>query len=171
MIGVGRTYIVPMVTGTTAATSMPATNPFEVFYIKPAADKICIIEGIYLAGVGLAADAGDAQEELLDVRLLYIPTTVTASSGGNSITPQPTAINDSAAGFTARTADTTVATSSGTIVTRHQDGWNNRVPYVWMPPPEDRIIVANAAAVVFRVMTGPADAITIGGSMQVRELP
>ena len=171
MIGLGRAYVVPMVSGTTAATSMPATNAFEAFYIKPAADKICVIEAVYLAGVGLAADAGDAQEELLDLRILYIPSTVTASSGGNSVTPQPLSINDTAASFTARSADTTPATSSGTIVTRHQDGWNNRVPYVWIPPPEHRIIVANAAAVTVRIITGPADAITIGGSVLVRELP
>jgi hypothetical protein len=171
MIGVGRAYVVPLVAGTGAVGSLPLTNPTEIFYIKPAADKICVVEAFYLSNAGLSADAGDAQEELIDLRMLYIPATVTASSGGNAPTPQPVIVNDAAAGFTARTLDTTVATSSGTIVSRHMDGWNSRIPYVWNPPPEHRVIVANAAALTVRVMTGPADAIPVSGAVVVRELP
>lgn len=164
MIGLGRLYTVDFV-----AVSIIAQQ--DLFYIKPAADKICIIEAIYLAASGGTADAGDAQEELLDVELLYVPATVTAGSGGTAPTPQPKMINDSAASFTARVNDTTKATSSGTIVNRHPDGWNNRIPFVYAPPAEHRDIVANAAAVVFRLNTTPVDAILVSGSMCVRELP
>jgi hypothetical protein len=164
MIGLGRAYSVFF-----AAVSVTAQQDF--FYIKPAADKICIIEAVYLGASGGTADAGDAQEELYDVELIYLPATVTAGSGGTAPTPHPLIVNDAAAGFTARVNDTTKATTSGTSVASHPDGWNNRIPYAFVPPAEHRDIVANAAAIVFRLNTTPADAILISGKMNVRELP
>lgn len=164
MRGLGRLYSVNFINVTVSAQQ-------DLFYIKPAADKICFIEQIKLGVVGGAADAGDAQEELLDVELLYVPATVTVGSGGTAPTPQPAAINDSAAGFTARVNDTTKATSSGTIVGRSPDGWNTRIPYLWLPAPEHCMIVANAAAIVFRLNTTPADALAVNGDMLVREMP
>jgi hypothetical protein len=164
MIGIGRLYSVVF-----AAVSVSLQQ--DLFYIKPAADKICIIEAVYLGTSGGVADAGDAQEELFDVELIYLPATVTASSGGAAYTPSPVAINDSAAGFTARINDTTKATTSGTAAIRHPDGFNNRVPYVYVPPAEHRDLVANAAAMVFRLNTTPADAILLSGDMRVREIP
>lgn len=164
MMGLGRLYVVEF-----HGVSISAQQ--DLFYIKPAADKICFVEQVKLSNVGVAADAGDAQEELFDVELCYVPATVTASAGGNSFTPKPLAINDTAAGFTARINDTTKATSSGTIDNRDSDGWNVRIPYIWLPAPEHRPIVSNAAAFVFRLNSTPTDAITCNGSMLVRELP
>jgi hypothetical protein len=164
MIGLGRAYAVEF-----HAVSIAAQQDF--FYIKPAADKICVLEALYLSNVGIAADAGDAQEELLDIRLAYVPATVTVGSGGGAMTPNPLAINDTAASFTARINDTTKATSSGTIVWRHSDGWNVRVPYVWMPPPEHRLILANATAMTVQLNSTPTDAVLCSGTLIVRELP
>lgn len=164
MIGLGRLYVVEF-----HNVSVTAQQTF--FYIKPAADKICVIEAVYLAASGVAADAADAQEELLEVALCYIPATVTAGSGGGAFTPTPKSVNDSAAGFTARINDTTKTTSSGTILNRHSDAWNSRVPYVYMPPPEHRDLVANAAAIDFRLNSTPTDAVLMNGTMYVREMP
>lgn len=164
MIGLGRAYSVFF-------TAVSVTAQQDLFYIKPAADKICVIESIYIAASGGTADAGDAQEELLDVELIYLPATVTASAGGAAVTPHPLIANDAAAGFTARVNDTTKATTTGTSVVSHPDGFNNRIPYVYAPPAEHREIVANAAAMVFRLNTTPADAILLSGKMVVRELP
>lgn len=165
MIGLGRLYVVQF-TGVSVAAQQ------DLFYVKPAADKICVIEGVFVSNVGGAADAGDAQEELYSVELIYLPATVTAGTGGTAFTPVPKLVNDTAAGFTARVNDaTTVATTSGTAVKRHSDGWNVRVPYVYLPLPEHRDIVANAAAIVFRLGSTPADAVTCNGTMLVREMP
>jgi hypothetical protein len=163
MIGLGRAYSVNFV-----AVSIAAQQ--DLFYIKPAADKPVVIEGLYLSNVGIAADAGDAQEELWDVELIRVPATVTASTGGASMTPNPLQASDAAAGFTARINDTTKATSTGTLLVLHADGWNVRIPYVWMPPPEHRIIVANAQAIVARLNSTPTDAVLCSGTMIVREL-
>src|SRR3954463_7635391 len=129
MIGVGRSSALTFENVAIAAAQ-------DIFYIKPAADKICIIEAIYLSNVGGAADAGDAQEELLRLVVNRLPATVTVGSGGSASatgTLNPLSVNDTAAGFTGRTNDTTPATTSGTARTLHADGWNVRVPYVWMP--------------------------------------
>jgi hypothetical protein len=45
------------------------------------------------------------------------------------------------------------------------------VPYVWMPPPEQRILVANAEAVVVKLLSTPADSVSCSGTIIVRELP
>jgi hypothetical protein len=164
MLGHGRLYVVEF-------HAISITLQQDLFYMKPAADKICIVEQIKLGVVGGNVDAGDAQEELLDVEMIRVPATVTASSGGNSMTPNPYMANDSAAGFTARVNDTTKATTSGTLLNLDSDAWNSRIPYLYQPTPEDRFIVANAQAFVVRLNTTPADALSVNGSMLVRELP
>jgi len=164
MIGIGRAYSV-VFSGVGIAAEQ------EFFYIKPAADKVCVIEAIEISNTGKAEDAGDAQEEFLRVDLIRIPATVTASSGGTAPTPNPLSTNDNAAGFTARVNDTTVATTTGTALTLISTGFNIRAPYIWMPPPEHRILVANAQALVCRLKTAPTDSVTMSGTMIVRELP
>lgn len=163
-LGLGRAYSLEF-----HNISVSAQQDF--FYIKPAADKICLLEAVYLSNAGGAADAGDAQEELWRLEIIRLPSTVTVGSGGSAPTPTPLAVNDTAAGFTGRTNDTTVATTSGTATNLHSDGLNVRIPYVYLPPPEHRIIVANAQAVVVRLVSTPADAVTMNGVAIVRELP
>lgn len=167
MIGLGRLYSLTFENVTISAAQ-------DLFYIKPAADKICIIEAAYLSNVGGTADAGDAQEELLRIAFNRLPATVTVGSGGSASatgTLNPMSVNDTAASFTGRTNDTTPATTSGTARTLHADGWNVRIPYVWVPPPEHRILVANAEAVVFKLLAAPADAVSVSGTLLVREMP
>jgi hypothetical protein len=163
MFGLGRAYTVPF-------SAVAVTAKMDLFYLKPAADKPISLEWFEIAASGGTADAGDAQEELLDIRVIKLPATVTVGSGGTAPTPSPLATNDAAAGFTARVNDTTVATTSGTALTMHPSGWNNRVPGVWLPPPEHRQLVANAQAIVVRLETAPADSILLSGVAYVREL-
>jgi hypothetical protein len=167
VIGAGRLYAVEF-HNTTLTT---AGGDQDLFYIKAAADKPCIIEAVYLSNVGVAADAGDAQEELHRIEIIRVPATVTAGSGGGAMTPNPMMTNDAAAGFTARINDTTVATTSGTLLWLHSDGWNVRVPYVYMPPPEHRPAVANAQAIVVRLGSTLTDDIVCNGTCLVREMP
>ena len=164
MLGIGRLYTVEF-------HAVAITAQQDLFYIKPAADKLCFIEMVKLAVSGASADAGDTQEELFDISLLRVPTVVTASAAGNAATPTPISFNDAAASFTARTNDTTKATSTGTILNLDSDGMNSRVPYIYLPAPEHRLPVANPNAIVCRLNTTPADSILMSGTMLVRELP
>jgi hypothetical protein len=164
MFGLGRLYVVEF-------HNVSVTAQQDFFYIKPAADIICFVEEIKLAVAGGTADAGDAQEELYDIELIRLPATVTAGSGGTVFTPTPMARNDSAASFTAHTNDTTVATTSGTALNIDSDGMNSRSPYLYLPAPEHRPVVANANAIVSRLKTTPADAVLMNGRALVREIP
>lgn len=164
MMGLGRLYTVAF-----AAVSVSAQQ--TLFYIKPAADKICSIEEFRLGVAGVAADAGDAQEELYDIELLYLPATVTVGSGGSAPTPAPKQVNDTAASFTARVNDTVKATTSGTAALRMIDAMNSRIPYIHLPAPEHRDLVANAAAIIVNLNSTPGDAVLMNGTMLVRELP
>ena len=159
----GRCYTVEF-----HAVSVSAQQEF--FYIKPAADKPCQIEWAKIRNVDSTTEAGDAHEDFWRVELIYLPPTVTASSGGNSFTPNPIEVNDAAAGFTARINDTTKASSNGTAYNLDSDGMNNRIGYDYLPTPENRPVVANAAAVVLRLNTTPAATNLLNGTMYVREL-
>jgi hypothetical protein len=168
LISIGRTY-------TLQFQNVAVSAQQDLFYIKPAADKITVLEAVYLMNTGGTADAGDAQEEMFRIEFIRLPATVTVGSGGTASgtggTIQPLSVNDAAAGFTGRVNDTAVATTSGTAANIHSDGMNVRVPYVWLPPPEHRILVANAQALVVRLVTTPADAVTMDGTALIREIP
>lgn len=164
MMGLGRLYVVEF-------HNVAVTVQQDFFYIKPAADKPVFIEMVKIAAAGGSADAGDAQEELYDIECIYLPATVTAGSGGTSATPAPKMVNDTAASFTGRVNDTTKATTSGTAANRDSDGMNSRIPYIWLPAPEHRDIIASAAAFVCRLNTTPADSILLNGTCLVREIP
>lgn len=164
MIGLGRAYVIEF-------HGVSVTAQQDLIYIKPAADKPCIIEYAKLSVSGLNADAGDAQEELYDIEVIRVPATVTVGSGGGAFTPNPLATNDAAAGFTARINDTTKATTSGALKVLDAGGMNSRTDYIYLPLPEHRPMVANAEAIVLRLNSTPADAILLSGTMIVRELP
>lgn len=160
----GRPYSVNFV-------AVSCTAQQDLIYLKPAADKIIVLEAVYISNVGGTADAGDTTEELYDIEIIRVPATVTVGSGGSSMTPNPLLANDTAAGVTARINDTTKATTSGTLKVLHADGMNTRVPYAYVPPPENRAVVANAEALVVRLNTTPNDAILLSGTAYIRELP
>jgi len=164
MMGHGRLYTVEF-------HNVAVTAQQDFFYIKPAADKICFIEMVKIAVAGVALDAGDAQEELYDIELIRVPATVTVGSGGGAFTPIPTDVNDVAAAFTARINDTTKATTSASLGVLDADGMNSRAPYLYLPAPEHREVVANAQAIVGRLNSTPGDSALFSGTMKVRELP
>lgn len=139
----------------------------DLFELTPADDKPIELLGLYLSNVGGTADAGDAQEELL--RLLVRRGYTTSGSGGSAPTPAPLDPNDAAAGFTAEVNNTTVATT-GTTADLHADGWNVRVPYQVVWPPEMRPKASQAnTTIVVRLVGAPADGIAMSGTLYVKE--
>lgn len=155
-------------TVTFAAATLPATNPIDVFAITPAAQKPVAFVGLTIDNVGIGADAGDAQEELLSVAVIRGFTSV--GSGGATPTPAPVQTADVAAGFTAHTNDTTVATT-GTSVNVIEIGWNVRVPLREFWPIElcPTASVTNTTMLV-RIQAGGADTISYNGTLWVAEL-
>ena len=158
-----RTYTV-----TFAAGTIPATNALDLFEITPADDKPVYLLGLTLDNVGVAADAGDAQEELLGLTVVRGYTV--SGSGGSAPTPAPLGSSiDTAAGFTAETLNTTVA-NTGSNVTLLAFGWNVRVPLREFWPQEIWPGASQAnTTIVVRLAAGGGDAITANGTLYVAE--
>lgn len=145
------------------AVSVSAAQDF--FEISPADDKPVEIVGLMLAQTGVA-DVGDANEELLRIQIIRGHST--SGSGGSAATPRPMNPSDTAAGFAAEVNNTTVA-SAGTGVTLHEDAFNVRAGYMnWWPEGMGPAATQANGTIVVRT-TAPADAITLSGTLYVRE--
>lgn len=153
----GRTYTVVF-----SAVSVSAAQ--DLFELLPADDRPIEIVGIEL---GQTSDAGDAADELLQISIIRGHTT--SGSGGTTPTPTPMSPLDTAAGFTAEVNNTTVA-SVGTTTTLHTGAWNVRAGYINWFPEEARPVCSQAQTSIVVRQTAPADAITMSGTLYVREL-
>jgi hypothetical protein len=155
----GRIYTVVF-----GAVSISAAQ--DAFEITPADDKPVELVGITFDQTGVG-DVGDAAEELL--RWTVIRGHTTSGSGGSAPTPRPTQRNDAAAGFAAEVNNTTIA-SVGTAVTLHEGAFNVRAGMIfWWPPGCEPSAGQGDTTIVVR-LPAPADAITISGTLYVREL-
>lgn len=112
------------------------------------------------------SDVGDAQEEILRLRIRAGQTTV--GSGGSAPTPIPVDSRDSAASFTSRINDTTQATA-GTIVVHAELGWNIRVDRDFWLPPQYTFVFLGGRRWTVEIPAAPNDSLTLGGTLWVEE--
>lgn len=108
------------------------------------------------------SDLGDAQEEVLRIRIRQGQTVV--GSGGTSGTAIPQDVDDAASGSTIRLNDTTQA-GTGTIVVDEIFGWNIRVPLTRIWTPETRPIAKGGRRLTIELVGAPADSITVSGNL------
>lgn len=155
----GRIYTVVF-----GAVSVSAAQ--DAFELTPADDKPVELVGITFDQTGVA-DVGDAAEELL--RWTVIRGFTASGSGGSAPTPRPVKRGSAAAGFTSEVNNTSLATT-GTSVTLHEGAFNVRVGerYWWPEGMEPDAIQADTTILVR--FPAPADAITLSGTLYVREL-
>jgi hypothetical protein len=153
----GRMYTV-----TFSAVAVSAAQ--DLFEITPADDRPVEIVGIEL---GQTSDAGDANDELLQISI--IRGHATSGSGGSAATPAVTSPLDTAAGFTAEVNNTTVATT-GTPITLQTGAWNIRAGYINWFPEDARPSATQANTTIVVRQTAPSDALTMSGTLYVREL-
>lgn len=139
----------------------------DFWEVTPADDKPVYIAGIWLDNVGGTADAGDAQEECL--RLAIYRGFTTSGSGGSTVTPVPANSSiDTAAGATVEINNTTVATTSGTLLAAM--GWNVRVPFREWIPQEFWVGASQTnTTLLVRLVTAPADAVSMSGTLWIVE--
>lgn len=108
--------------------------------------------------------------EAKDITFKRVPATVTVT-GGTSVTPRPMLPNDTASAVTATINNTTLATSTGTIVTEYADDFNFLNGFYWSPAGnDDRIIIAPSSAFTVRLGTGPSGSMTVSGTVTFAEL-
>ena len=106
----------------------------------------------------------------LRVRLVYLPATVTAGSGGSAGVINPSIATDTAATVTERTNDTTQATTSGTAVALQPDVMNVLNGYQHLPFEEDRFIIGPNSGFIVSLDTAPSSAQTWNGTIKFAEL-
>jgi hypothetical protein len=160
-----RIYAVPF-TGTVTA----AGTDTDLWSFQPADDKPIKLAGFRLSQI---SEVGDAQEEGLRITVRRMTATFTVGSGGGSVTAAapPGDSAEPAWTFTARTNDTTVATTSGTNQVTEELGWNERnSPYeMFYPDPKFYTKARQTEAIVIRMETTLADDMTFTGTAWIEE--
>ncbi|MGW5259690.1 hypothetical protein ACWEQG_01865 [Microbispora sp. NPDC004025] len=145
----GRMYSAPINVGA-------HTAQIDYFELLAAAGKPLLLHGFEL---GQATEVGDAQEEQLVLVLKRITGAPTSGSGGGTSTFAPLTPNDTAAGATLETGNTTKLTG-GTSAELARFAWNVRAPLLYLPPPEGRITLDAGTRLVLEETTTPADSVT-----------
>lgn len=161
-----RFYTVPL-----SGTLTNAGGDTDIFSLQPADDKPIRLWGFTLGNV---SEVGDTAEEGVRITVKYLPATFTVGSGGSAVTAvapvdEP---GGSVWGATVRTNDTTVATSSGTVLVRDEFAWNIRnSPYEhWYPNERFCPYAAQGTGIVIRLETTLADDVTFSGACYFEEL-
>lgn len=142
-----------------------ANGTVDFFEIAPADDKPCIIHAVFLSQ---SSDVGDAEEEMLRIKVIRGHSTL-GSAGGtdNEIPLNP---NDAAAGYVGGIHNTTIA-SVGTPVDLHAEAFNVRTGWQMIWTPEMRPVVTQAqTTLVVRLMAAVTDDLVMSGTIYVEEL-
>jgi len=135
------------------------------FELTPATNKPIEIVGLFISQ---SSDFGDAAEEQLRFRIIRGHTT--SGSAGTAATPRPTDPNDGAASFTAEVNNTSIA-AGGTPVNLHSESFNIRTGYamIWTPELHHKATAGDTTMVV-RLLNNPLDALSMSGTLYVREV-
>jgi len=152
-------YNLPLVrTSVTVAVSLAE--------ILNAATQVIIVHGIELSQ---STEIKEAEEEM--IQLQWRSGMTAAGTGGNAgVVAIPQLILDAASGCTIRSFDT-VKPSGGTIVTHKTWDWNLRAsPFIWMPPPEQRLVIAPSMRAALELTAAPTDATTFGGQIIIEAI-
>lgn len=154
----GRMYVAEF-----ADVAVSAAQDF--FELTPATNRPIVIHAVYLSQ---NSDVGDAAEEMLTVKI--IRGHATSGSGGSTQTPTPLIALDTASGITSAELNNTTIASSGTAVDLHSEAFNIRAGWVYMPTPEMRPhCTAAGVRIVVRLLTTPADSLTMSGTIYFEE--
>jgi hypothetical protein len=136
----------------------------DFFELTPADDKPVEIIGMFLSQ---SSDVGDSAAEILRYKVIRGHTT--GGSGGAAPTPRPLNRSGAAAGFTAETCNTTIA-SVGSTVNLHSDCFHIAAGLqLWLPEGCEWEASQADTTIVIRLMAAPIDALTMSGTLYVVE--
>lgn len=112
---------------------------------------------IHRVSIGQFSEAGDAEAEM---QAVSIGRYTTVGSGGVANSTSSLVPSERAPDLGSRRGDTTVATLSAVLV---NDAWNLQAGWLYLPTPDERVIVPAVAAEGIYVRTGPfADTVSMG---------
>ncbi|MEO8926359.1 MAG: hypothetical protein ABI306_04270 [Caulobacteraceae bacterium] len=113
---------------------------------------------------------GLAAWEAKPVKLIRLPATVTAGSGGTAAAAQRLNNGDAAPTLTARANDTTPASTSGTASVLVARDWELLNGLLIVFTPDERPVIAPGQSVSLNLPVAPSAAMTASGTMVVEEL-
>ena len=154
-----------------AFSAVAITNAQDLFEIvAPADSRVRLLE----IDIGQYSDFADAQAEILSLAIHRGHTV--SGSAGSTVTPVNVNPYGRAAGAVVEANNTTVATTSGTLL--WATGWHLQAGFIWRPP-EDmprgldpfrrHILIKPSQRLVIRI-TAPTDEITTNGSILFEEI-
>jgi len=117
-----------------------------------------VLHSLYL---GQNTDFGDAAAEIMIIKFRRVTDALT-----NVTAEALLDLGDAAALADLNVNDTTQLVTG--VDTIHSDCWNIQLPYIWMPPPEQRIVLEVGNVVVITIDT-PDDSITMQGTLYFSE--
>lgn len=149
---------------TVSFLAVAVTVQVDLFELTPADDKPIEVIGVF---IGQSSDFGDAAAEILAYSAIRGFTS--SGSGGSATTPRPLNRSDTAAGFTAETCNTTLATT-GTTNQLHADTFHvANGEKLWLPEGCEWEASQADTTMVVRLQAAPADSLTMSGTLYVRE--
>ena len=141
-------------------TISAAQDLFSVLSTSGMAFRLCEFQ--------LSADAPTTTAGLR-IAIKRLPATVTVGSGGAACTVNPMASTNSSATVTARSNDTTRATTNGTVATLFSASINVLNGWQFLPPPEYRPSFAPSQALVIGMEVAPSAATVFDGYAVLEE--
>lgn len=118
---------------------------------------------IHQVNLSQTSDVGDSAAENLSIRICRVTDAVTDDLATVQLDPGDAAQNADVA-----VNETTELVTALEVI--HSEAWNIALPFVWLPPPEQRIIVTIGDVVVVNLNTTPADSLTMSGTIYFEEM-
>lgn len=131
---------------TTAATTV--TNVRDIFQIDPTAGIIVL----HSVSISQTSDFGDAEAEGLEIAISRVTDAVT-----DDVNAVPLDSGDAAESANLAVNETTQLGTAQEFF--HRESWNILTPFVFLPAPESRPVVAVGETLVIALEDAPADAI------------
>lgn len=149
-------------------SSVAVTAQQDFFEIVAPSTKVVIVHSVELTQ---STDVGDAASEGLAILHKRGVGSVASGSGGTTPTPAKLETGSASAATTAEVNNTTkMAVGTGTITTLRSSNWIIQQPYLWLPTPELRHVLAPSERYTVELATTPADSVTVSGELLFEEI-
>ena len=125
-----------------------STVPQDLFEIKSPASKVIKIHECRIS------QDGSAVSSQVRLRVSKLTATVTDGSGGSTPAAVAAEDGDSASAATVKANSTTQATTTGSKATWLSDAFNVLSGWLWLPAPEDQLVLSPNDACVVEVLAG-----------------
>ncbi len=147
----GRMYTVQF-------TDVAVTAQQDLFQIESLVTPVTL-HAVYLSQT---SDVGDSSAENLSIRIVRATDAVTDDLATVQLDK----------GDATQTADVAVNETSELVTSLeviHSEAWNIALPFIWLPPPEMRVVGVVGDVIIVNLNTTPADSLTMSGTVYFEE--